>query len=207
MWQWNQQLLQIGRLQIGTIHGFRDTVRLPPPIGDADEGKKRVHHSVSAYDSRRPDDADQRRAIEEVGGIFGAPTATVVLEGVSLVRNYDLPNAYVLCVSLEKSAGLMQRFRADSCVEIDFDPFARDLSDELNATVGFSEVLIAPVIYTSRDEVWDPKNTARHPGFLKDPSYGWQAEARIVWTVKHDLPTSFVRVESPFISRHCRRVL
>ncbi|MEH6628308.1 MAG: hypothetical protein V7739_17835, partial [Motiliproteus sp.] len=140
---YNDSLLKMGVLRIGTLHDFRRSEH-KKGIADPQEGKKTVSHHIEEF--RGSDGAEQPADLKSLtefniigGDVKGAENA--VFKNVLLRKKIDHPDCFIFCTSAFCFRSTMLQFEdADSCVLIKNQiGFFNSLSYALNS--------ITPVIF------------------------------------------------------------
>jgi hypothetical protein len=184
--QYNDSLITMGSIRVGTLHDFRRSEH-KKGISDPQEGKKTLQHSI---DEREQFDSDDHRAkmLEELVGIKLAKGGKADLSFVDIQKNFDHPDCFILCSSMQYSLDTMSQFEeANSCLEIyDQKTFYDVLTETLNRDTPVIFHGSFKVKYQSRVEKWTGKDWGQHPALIKEPEFSEQYELRAIWQPRDD---------------------
>lgn len=202
--KYNDALLALGNLRIGTLHDFRHKEHVKG-ICDANEGKKSVSHNIVMASDADKNSMDWR-AVEKFGFFNIKDSKNIRVIGGTFTRNFDEPNCYIHCTSIEYSRKVMSQFEnADSCVEIvDAPGFYGRLTSTLNAmllNVEFCGVWF--VKYMPRDQNWNGIDWGEPPARIKEPEYKSQLELRAIWRPVRNEKISPVIVNDVELLKYC----
>jgi len=189
--RFNSLLCTRGEIRIGTMHDFR-CLEHRKGICDPREGTKVVEHHIPDLFVKDPTDPSYRkskdfRALEEFQAIKLEATAkNTTLKNITVAREFDEPDCFILCTSKFCSKDTMKQFSgADSCVKIlDVTNFYRVLSATLNSRIPVDYKGIYEVKYQIRSEVWNGQDWGLHPAMIKEPIFEQQGELRAIWQPK-----------------------
>lgn len=195
-----RSLVEEGCIRVGTLHGFR-AHELGAAIGDADEGTSETTHAFGGpVDISLPE--NQSWVTHQM---FRIPpgASNIMISGLSLVVPEEAPDCYVYCTSHQFSRRALRAFDADASVEI-FDPkgFADALLDGLRNQGCAIRGEMAPCDYSGRRRSHEMKRV--HPAFVKDPSYRYQHEVRIVLHPTEEGPIKPFVTRIPGLAQSCR---
>lgn len=179
--KYNDSLLALGNIRIGTLHDFRRTEH-KQGIADVNEGKKKVSHQIPYVDSK-DGDSIHISALREFGVMDIKPGTNAVFENCTAEQEFDHPDCFVHCTSFEYSFKAMSQFEgADSCVEIpDVESFYTRLTHTLRSVVPVRFLTLTTVRYMERHEDWNGRNWGVHPALIKEPIFTPQVEVRAIW--------------------------
>lgn len=167
-------LLQ-GSLRLSTLtacRAYEDAER-----GDPEEGTQTYLSGDIHGDSDDPDFIEQARRT----GICIGPGSSNIQ--ISNCRSFnEVPDAYVLCASLQRDDTLFAPNFGPYCVEISAPAhFLRHISKLLFRLGKAEDGACAPVVY--RDRVYTGLEEMPHPVFVKPTTpYAAQREFRFAWT-------------------------
>jgi hypothetical protein len=203
--RYNDSLLALGNVRIGTLHDFRSTEH-KGGIADVNEGIKSVSHDIPYFNSRDVGSA-HREAIKQFKLIDFDDSDGISLKDIRMIQKFDHPNCFVHCVSSEYSRSVLAQFDgADSCVEIvDLFNFYRRLTETLNLHVPVVLLGIAEVRYMPRDEEWNGLNWGGHPALIKEPSFSKQCEIRAIWQPKFSVEIAPIVINDTALINFCKR--
>ena len=195
-----RDFMEQGKIRIGTLYDYR-RVELGSAIGDALEGKSETRQKIDEpIDITRPENRswvlDKSFRVKE--GLTG-----VICSNFSVIVPEKSPDFYVFCLSYHYSHAIMQAFEADTCIRID------DLEGFFEAvhmaveTAGLAKgyVDVAPCDYSGRDRTHKMERV--HPALLKDQTYEYQAEIRMLWKPLTDKLVEPAFVNVPGLMRFC----
>lgn len=191
-------LVERGVIRVGTLHSYRDT-ELGSAIGDLGEGKSETtHHFDKPVNIGNPE--NRSWVVDKIFDV--APGANVTLEGLSLVVPEESPDFFIYCLSHRYSSAAMRAFNADACVEI-LQPqrFISALVGHLRDRGLVSDSLFAPCDYSGRARDHQMKRV--HPGLLKDRSYEYQMEVRLLMNPQAGIVADPIIVTIPELSNYC----
>ncbi|CAI8763129.1 Polygalacturonase [Pseudomonas brassicacearum] len=179
--KYNDSLLALGNVRIGTLHDFRRTEH-KLGIADVNEGKKKVWHHIP-YADTQAGDGIHVSALKEFGIIDLRLGSNVIFDNCVAVQDFNHPDCFVHCTSFDYSCGAMRQFEdADSCVEIpDAVAFYKRLTLTLHNIIPVRLLTLTRVKYMERHEDWNGKNWGIHPALIKEPNFAPQVEVRAIW--------------------------
>ena len=184
--RYNDSLISLGNLRVGTLHDFRNTEHRKG-VGDASEGKKDVTYTIDKLDEVGIR-GEHAHAMKMFGAIYCDETSSVNADGLKMGQSFDSPDRYVLCLSYERSSNVMASLDgADSCLElVDPDGFINRLTKTLNSIAAVELVSRFQVVtYQARVEVWNRSDWGNDPVYIKGVEYKQQKEVRAVWVPKY----------------------
>jgi hypothetical protein len=98
-----KSLLILGGVRIGTLHDFRRNEHRSG-IKDPQEGKKYVIHHIDKYitnaSGQRPGSKKHADALEFFRAVDVSPGSTVTIQNVTLVREFDSADLYILYIQI-----------------------------------------------------------------------------------------------------------
>ncbi len=191
-------LVERGVIRVGTLHSYRDT-ELGAAIGDSGEGKSETsHHFDKPVNVGNPE--NRSWVVDKMFNI--APGSNVTIEGLSLVVPEESPDYFIYCASYRYSSAAMRAFNADTCVEI-VQPqrFIEALHAHFRDSGLVDGALFAPCDYSGR--VRDHRMQRVHPGLLKDRSYAYQSEVRLLMQPKPNVAVEPRIVTIPELVNYC----
>jgi hypothetical protein len=195
-----EALLTRGTIRIGTLYSYRQA-ELGPAIGDEGEGKSETRQQVGS----RLDIAEPENRSWVVSTLFKFSGATnVTLENMTLVVPEEDDDCFMYCMTHGFSSAAMRAFDADACVRID-NPlkFIKAIHQHLRREGIAAAATFAPCDYSGRNRNELMERIA--PAFLKDPSYAYQKEVRLVLQpVTSERPLAPFLVSIPELSSLCR---
>lgn len=202
--KYNDALLALGNVRIGTLHDFRRTEH-KQGIADVNEGKKRVSHHIP-YATEKDVGSIHLEALKQFNAINLEGSTDVILENVSVSQEFDHPDCFVHCTSVKYSSDVLRQFDgADSCVEIsDLFGFYRRLTETLNSIVPVQLFTLSKVRYMKRHEQWNGRNWGIHPALMKEPEFVRQVEFRAIWIPKFPGAISPIVVNDTGLLSFCR---
>lgn len=161
---------QVWLTTFAECRGYEDRHR-----GDPSEGTQQ--HGFGLIAGHGHDPAFRVQAATR-GIEVGSQARDVTIENIHTID--VLPNAWLLCASLEDKPDAMREFGA-FCVKI-VQPFqfAERVAECLSRQVGLKEAKTGPVHY--RSVVFgETERPAGHAEFVKNTSYEWQKEYRMMF--------------------------
>ncbi|HXC52872.1 MAG TPA: hypothetical protein VN634_18445 [Candidatus Limnocylindrales bacterium] len=171
------ELLDGGRIRIGTLDEYRDTCSHSDEVADRKEGSRRIVVDVSPGANPR---AEAERVVRD-HRLDENDNSDVRVENHrdSVVVEARSPNLYLFSASLRCDRDLMSTLGYDACVKIASpEKFFRSLTGAMSGVrsfLGFREVIY--------EDPHCPKARAAgvHPAFFKRADYSHQAEVRALW--------------------------
>lgn len=202
--KYNDALLALGNVRIGTLHDFRRTEH-KQGIADVNEGKKRVSHHIP-YATDKDVGSIHLDALKKFRAIDLGGATNVILENISVSQEFDHPDCFVHCTSVKYSSDVLRQFDgADSCVEIsDLAGFYKRLTETLNSIVPVQFLTLSQVQYMKRHEDWNGRNWGVHPALIKEPEFIRQVELRAIWIPKFSGVISPIVINDTGLLRFCR---
>lgn len=202
--KYNDALLALGNVRIGTLHDFRKTEH-KQGIADVNEGKKRVSHHIP-YATDKDVGSIHLDALKTFRAIDLGGATNVVLENISVSQEFDHPDCFVHCTSVKYSFDVLRQFGgADSCVEIsDLAGFYQRLTETLNSIVPVQFLTLSQVQYMKRHEDWNGRDWGVHPALIKEPEFIRQVELRAIWIPKFSGNISPIVINDTDLLRFCR---
>jgi len=205
--EYNQSLLKMGGVRVGTLHDFRKSEH-KEGIADPQEGKKQVSHFIDKAVVNSATDLHSKAAKEFNIIDPGKNNVNMHLENVTFSKSFDEPDCFILCVSSKKSREVMAEFEgADSCVEI-IEPniFFQQLTITLNL---FTPVIfrgVHKVIYQNKKEVWNGQDWGHNPAVIKELEFKDQYELRAIWQPRFNQKISPIIFNNYKLISVCRKV-
>jgi hypothetical protein len=209
--RFNSRLLNQGEIRIGTLHDFR---RLEHKRGvyDPQEGKKVVSHHIEDLFITDPLDPVYKcskdfKSLEEFQAIkLSASAKNTTLKNITMSRQVDSPDFFILCTSKYCSAQTMNQFEgADSCLEIvDVNNFYHVLTEVLNSKTSVIFQGIHEVKYQNREEPWNGQGWGCHPALIKEPVFAPQGELRAIWQPKSNNSIEPIIIHNNRLGTFCR---
>ena len=195
-----QEMLQEGVLRIGTLLYYRAS-ELGPAIGDADEGRSETVQAIEgSLDIARP---ENRTWVTNKLFSVGRNAKNVVLQDLSLSVPEQSADLHVYCASHRFSRRAMTEFNADACVMVS-NPhaFVTAVVGRLRRMGIISAATLTPCDYSGRRRSETMPRV--HPAVLKDASYSYQHEIRLIMTPTAAPPLRSFFVSIPEIRPLCR---
>lgn len=179
--KYNDALLALGNVRIGTLHDFRRDEH-KKGIADVNEGKKKVSHHIP-YANSQEGDSIHITALKEFGVIDLQSGINAVFDNCSMEQEFNHPDCFVHCASFQYSFQAMSQFEgADSCVEIpDAVALYQRLTQTLHSIVPVRFQTLTKVRYMERYEDWNGRDWGVHPALIKEPIFTPQVEVRAIW--------------------------
>lgn len=192
--------MDTGLVRVGTLYSYRPT-ELGAAVGDALEGKSITRHALAgAVDVTLRE--NRSWVIDKLVKIH--PTAHhIVFDRCLFTVPEESPDQYIYCASHRFSRATLRAFGAAACVRVDrVLPFLQALNDAMLAS-GYStrSPLFTPCDYSGRER--DEKMERLHPARLKNPSYKYQAEVRMIWQPATAAPIKPTFLTVPAMPRYC----
>jgi len=202
--KYNDALLALGNVRIGTLHDFRKTEH-KEGIFDAAEGTKFVEHHIPIVNTSDAGSIHVE-ALRQFNGVKIGRGAHV--ENFTLCQTFDVPDFFIHCTSFEFSRRVMRQFEgAESCVEIfDVNGFYQRLTETLNFNFPVRLLTIEKIQYKERSEVWNGRNWGAHPAIIKEPKFSMQVEVRAIWVPRISDPISPVIINDIGLTNFCRLI-
>jgi hypothetical protein len=177
--EYAEKAVKQGIFRIGTLYEYQDIEKHGSAKGDIDEGKKYIqNHPDEIYDYSQlgtvPDFV--RKFINAKDGMH------VKIEGILMREEIKSPDSYLYCVTHEISTKAMKLFESNSVLLINepkrfFHALSSCLRKKVSIRPGF---IISDCVYMCRASHYKSPNPI-HPAILKDPSYQYQKEVRVIW--------------------------
>ncbi len=205
--KYNQSLLKMGGIRIGTLHDFRKTEH-KQGIADPQEGKKKVTHYIDHAVVNNTDDLHGKAATEFNVINLDKGNANVSFKNCTFSKSFDEPDCFILCVSSEKSKKVMTEFEgADSCIEItNQNSFFQQLTNTLNL---FTPVIfrgVHKVIYKNKVEAWNGSDWGHNPAVIKELEFKGQYELRAIWQPSFNQKISPIIFLNYNLISSCRKI-
>lgn len=176
--------LNYGTFRIGTLYEFQNIEKHGESIGDLNEGRKHIQNDPrEQYDYCTPGGAP-----EFVRSFVNAPNLNnVSIQRCTFTNTYVSPNLYLFCLTDVLSTTMMEAFEADLVLKIeDINAFGKALNTSLrkkgNVKPAFESVRCKYINRSSHYSAF----TDTHPAHIKDPSYKYQSEIRLIWTPRKE---------------------
>lgn len=200
--KWAEQLIVDGGTRIGTLLDYRKTEH-GAGISDPNEGFGQLSGHIRNLNLQ--DGTVETKALETLGIISGIGGK---IENVKIDVRRESANCHIWCFSTRRSAATMRLFDgADTCVEV-FDPkmfFHAITNAVLRAHPSADGLVVAPITYNDRVEIWNGVGPINHPAFYKSVEYKDQCEGRAV--VNRLVPTAdAIYLARSDASKYCRIV-
>lgn len=197
----NKTLASQGSIRIGTLKNFRSSEH---QIGilDEQEGLKRLSHVIEdmhIHDMDSPE-AKENTDLKALGFFnifkFAPGTKNARIQGITVSREVESQNYYILCMSERSDKATMQRFgKYDSCISIpDPHSFIQAATELLNTVTPVEYCGLHKVAYASKDEPWNGKDSGMDPALFKAERFALDFEWRALWAPldeKHISPKIF----------------
>ncbi len=194
-----QGLIQQGSVRIGTLHEYRNDERYGPAIGDPDEGMKAIWSTDNMYADIPESIPDFTKDVVSLTGKGSSMT------NCEVVLKLHSPNVFVFSISSKLSKSILDRFPGyDTVVKIsNTKQFVRALTNALGASSLIEpKALLADCIYMPRSTYYK-SDTGAHPALIKDLSFAYQAEVRVLWQPRTEEICPQV-LDIPGLQRFCR---
>ncbi len=165
---YNDSLLNMGIIRIGTLHDFRNKEKHKIGVADEMEGAKTIRSSFVESKTFNTSDKNSDDMLRYFG-IKSAAGTRHTFTNSKLERNHHHPNCFILCASSICSLETMREFKGnDSCVEI-FDKygFYKTLTETLYKITPVKFYGIHEIKYQSRIE---PYSSQLHLSYQYDTS-------------------------------------
>lgn len=207
--KYNDSLLALGNVRIGTLHDFRRTEH-KAGIADGMEGKKEVVHHIDYFEMKPgPESVSSvhNRAIQTFGMSSQLGLGSI-MEDCTFIKTFHDPDCFIHCTSFKLSRDVMREFEnADSCVEI-FDPagFYKQLTYSLHKVIPVKHIAIQLVQYKTRDEVWNGKDFGLPATIIKEEKFSGQFEVRCIWQPMFEGPIKPTVLNDIALLRFCRNI-
>ncbi len=190
--KYNNLLLKMGGIRIGTLHDFRKTEH-KQGISDPTEGTKSVNHRiqyVGVDDNQKLQVANSldKKALDVFGGYkIGEQARNICIFNSTVGKHFNESDCFLLCTSETRSQKTMSQFEgADSCVKItDILSFYHCLTEVINSIVPIKPIGRFRVIYQDRMEKWNGVDWGKHPALIKETAFIKQDEIRAIWVPKN----------------------
>lgn len=189
----NASLSFMGIIRIGTLHDFKKTEH-KAGISDPKEGTKTVSHHIdhlqvedsSDTSKNNKKDIDSLSAFNAIS--LGENSKNITISNVSLSKNFNEENVFILCMSKYQSKKTMYQFEgADSCIEITNESlFFQLITETINSITPVIFHGVHEVIYQNREEQWDGLTWGRNPAIIKERKFSPQGELRAIWKPRNN---------------------
>jgi len=170
------EFLRTGSLRIGTLFDFKNTEKHNEAIGDITEG---LHTQfIEKYNTN-----SQELTQEELDFLRPAikfDNTKCQLDSFRLIKDIQVPDAYVFCISQEYSKKIMDSFECDVCIEIsNLKQFLSQIDRKLRHFVKPMS-WAGPITYMERHYPFHEEKNI-YPATTKEPKYSYQKEFRVIW--------------------------
>jgi hypothetical protein len=174
-----REILDHGRIRIGTLYEYRNTAEHQCEIADGKEGRRSIvveaQGEAESHEQAESDGVALAAAISNRHDVdvrvLGAGNGKIVVEAHS-------PDLYLFSASLKCDRGLMLKLGYDACLRIDDSPqFFAALSQQMcdrGRFLGYREVIY-------EDPACPKRAAGIHPAFFKRADFAHQAEVRALW--------------------------
>lgn len=199
----NDSLLSLGSIRIGTLYDFRRSEHRRG-ISDGKEGRKTVFHNVDQA-STADGDTIHTRAMKEFNAVSYGPNVVVEMRDVHFIREFNHPDMYVHCTSIDYSSKVMREFEdADSCVEINnVIGFYKRLTESLKKFTQVDFMGVTKVTYMDRNQPWTGDGWGINPALIKEHEFKNQVELRAVWWSKTMKPINPITLHDVGLLKFC----
>lgn len=190
-------MLQQGVFRIGTLLDYQNEEDYGNIVGDSGEGT-RILYDHANYDFSDPD------SVPGIAREFFSSKGGGKVRDLRLHLRHQVQDRYIFCVSLFRSAGLMEEFGYDDLLQIDHPlAFFHELNMQLRSLgLVHGNLQIRSCVYKERLMHHTSADIQIDPAFLKDPKYSHQKEVRAIWA-----PTqNFIRpifIQCPQATKFC----
>ena len=203
----NQSLLKLGGIRIGTLHDFRKSEH-KKGIADPQEGKKDISHHIESALVNSVDDMHGKAAKEFK--IFDAKnsSASMYINNVTFLKRFNEPDCFILCLSSKLSIEVMAEFEgANSCVKI-LNPnlFLSVLTGTLNSITPVIFRGAHKVIYQDKKEDWNGHDWGKNPALIKEEEFKKQHEIRMIWQPRFNQTITPVILFNYRLGTVCRKM-
>ncbi|QJD79368.1 hypothetical protein [Spirosoma rhododendri] len=199
-------MVNLGRIRVGTLWDFKNEKAHGSVIGDQMEGYRQFN--LTTLDGRSQTINDTIGGMTFKNVTIGG-TGHLISFGDSAEHNY-----YMYCASAENSDVIQKAFSANAVVEItDVPAFYDAITDRLKVLkLASGDVIVDDCVYEQKQTYGFPqkgKVNYRKPVVpvwrQKDPTYAYQKEVRGIWvpTSPRSMP---VIIEVPEIRTVCRLI-
>ena len=170
-----EELLSHGRIRVGTLYEYRDTVEHSREVADRLEGRRQIVVDVAGADAVEQVD----RAVRDHGLARETDVRVVENDRRHVVVEAHSRNLFLFSASHRCDHELMSSLEHDTCVAIHRpDAFFRALTASLPGIqrfLGFRDVIYEDPHRPERTDA------GLHPAFFKGIEYSHQAEVRALW--------------------------
>lgn len=203
--KYNDSLLSLGNLRIGTLHNFRKSEH-KKGISDPYEGMKIVSHYIP--DINDADKDMHLKALRDYKAIEFADSTNVMLTNIQMRQEFNVPDCFVHCISSVYSRSAMDSLEgADSCVAIrDVKKFYERLTTTINLHIPVDLVALKRVRYLARNQQWNGKDWGDHPALIKESEFSPQFEIRAIWSPKFEGLISPICINDIGLLKYCSMV-
>ena len=196
-------MVREGQIRVGTLSEYREVERFGPEIGDNTEGQKSTYSDDPLVDWTRPETVSPFAE----SFVRVAEGRNPKLVNVTLNRNEQSPDCYILSLSDRLDFDLMQSLGYDAVVEI---PKPIGFFDSLSACLIRSGkcdqgAVISGCVYRERT-LHHTKEDGVHPALVKHPKYRHQGEVRAIWNATAQPPLSGFVITCAAICHSCRQI-
>jgi hypothetical protein len=169
-----EQLLNHGKLRLGTLYEYRDMDTHGAVIGDKDEGTSSRFMEVM-YERWTPTTQPEfTKSFFNLGS-----DATLTISGITLEKPQESPDFYLYCTTEVFDENALAEFGYDCCVLIERpQQFFNAISHTIRYKATFDGVHQCQ--YVPRRQPHQ-SGDGIHPAIIKDPTYQSQKEVRALW--------------------------
>lgn len=202
--QYADQFFADGKLRVGTLYDFRRVEDYGDETGDAGEGTKELYsHQRHVTESTIPAFLQQKIRVGPGNQL------DIVIDGDGeLSAEFQDPDLYVFCVSMDFNRERMRRLGHDACVVIEDTSFFQHLHNAMKPFISpESKGVLRDVIYSSRRH-FHAQDRNLPMALVKPERFKYQNEARALWQpYPGQRIEPFRYVYAPLAISSCRKVL
>lgn len=205
--EYNQSLLKLGGIRIGTLHDFRKAEH-KQGIADPQEGKKKVTHYIDNAVASNTDNLHGKAAKEFNVVDLGKGNANISFRNCTFSKSFDEPDCFILCFSSVKSKKVMAEFEgANSCIEItNQNSFFQQLTNTLNQLTPVIFRGVHKVIYQNKVETWNGIDWGDNPAVIKELEFKAQYELRAIWQPRFNQKISPIIFNNYQLTSSCHKI-
>lgn len=201
--QYVEKFLAAGELRVGTLYDFRRVEDYGDETGDAGEGTKQVYS-----DQRHVTESTIPAFLQQKIRVGPGNRLDIVIDGDGeLSAEFQDPDLYIFCVSMDFNRDRMRRLGHDACVVIEDASFFQHLHNAMKPYIApDSRGVLRDVLYGSRRH-FHTEDPSLPMAVVKPERFKYQNEARALWLPHFDRPIEpFIYVHVPLAISSCRIV-
>lgn len=202
--QYAEHFFADGKLRIGTLYDFRRVEEYGDETGDAGEGTKQLYS-----DQRHVTESTIPTFLQQKIRVGPGNRLDIVIDGDGeLSAEFQDPDLYIFCVSMDFDRERMRRLGHDACVVIEGTSFFQYLHNAMKPYIApESKGVLRDVIYGNRRH-FHAQDPDLPMAVVKPERFKYQNEVRALWLPNpNQRIRPFLYVQVPLAISRCRMIV